>query len=362
MTERSLLVSRSGSGRACAIAIVQLLVHGLLGSDAVAPDAPIPVGLLGGVVGALLIVLWWLFFSRARWSERIGAIALDRRRDLRDQGHRARIDRRGRPGDADLHPADSVLTPRPRRVGRGERGRFRRGAGWRRWRRPCWSWRAPFAMIRTDGVSSGGELRFHWRWTPTAEERLLAEAARTSRSRCRRAARCGDADGACRDQASSAPRACRRHRCARRASSGERRRPKLPSRQRPTAPAMSERASGDARPHASRMAWLPRTRSRQRDSRRADQYRLVGVAAGADLAPADRTGLVVVLGERRSALHAGATRRRRDGRRATGCRRASRCGGTAIRSASTSRTAAPVRARHRPSTTAASIPLAPPES
>src|SRR5215472_14342305 len=33
-------------------------------------------GVLGGVVGALLIVLWWLLFSRARWFERLGAVAL----------------------------------------------------------------------------------------------------------------------------------------------------------------------------------------------------------------------------------------------------------------------------------------------
>src|SRR5580704_5826732 len=34
-------------------------------------------GLLGGVVGGgLAIVLWWVFFSRAAWSERLGAIVL----------------------------------------------------------------------------------------------------------------------------------------------------------------------------------------------------------------------------------------------------------------------------------------------
>ena len=34
-------------------------------------------GMLGGVAGAALaIVVWWLFFSRAPWSERLGAIVL----------------------------------------------------------------------------------------------------------------------------------------------------------------------------------------------------------------------------------------------------------------------------------------------
>ena len=32
--------------------------------------------MLGGVVGALAIVVWWVFFSRAPWSERVGAIVL----------------------------------------------------------------------------------------------------------------------------------------------------------------------------------------------------------------------------------------------------------------------------------------------
>ena len=33
-------------------------------------------GMLGGLVGALAIVVWWVFFSRALWSERLGAVGL----------------------------------------------------------------------------------------------------------------------------------------------------------------------------------------------------------------------------------------------------------------------------------------------
>ena len=57
-----------------AIAIVQLLVMFL--GPVIAPDAPLPVGMLGGVVGAVLIFLWFLLFSRARGYERAGAIVL----------------------------------------------------------------------------------------------------------------------------------------------------------------------------------------------------------------------------------------------------------------------------------------------
>src|SRR6266850_5539050 len=59
---------------AVVIAIVQLLV--MFGGPIVAPDAGLPIGMLGGVVGALAIVVWWVLFSRARWFERVGAIVL----------------------------------------------------------------------------------------------------------------------------------------------------------------------------------------------------------------------------------------------------------------------------------------------
>src|SRR6266566_9257926 len=39
------------------------------------PDASV-FTVLGGLVGALVVVVWWVFFSRAAWSERLGAIGL----------------------------------------------------------------------------------------------------------------------------------------------------------------------------------------------------------------------------------------------------------------------------------------------
>ena len=59
---------------AAVIAVVQLLV--MFGGPIVAPDAGLPIGMLGGVVGALAIVVWWVLFSRAAWLERVGAIVL----------------------------------------------------------------------------------------------------------------------------------------------------------------------------------------------------------------------------------------------------------------------------------------------
>src|SRR5918993_5172335 len=39
-------------------------------------DSLAGIGIIGGVIGALFIGLWWVFFSRAAWAERLGAIVL----------------------------------------------------------------------------------------------------------------------------------------------------------------------------------------------------------------------------------------------------------------------------------------------
>ncbi|HEY9422016.1 MAG TPA: hypothetical protein VIW92_11425, partial [Thermoanaerobaculia bacterium] len=55
------------------IVILQWLVRFVV--PAVVPEA-MPFGVIGGMVGGLAIVVWWMFFSRAPWSERLGAVAL----------------------------------------------------------------------------------------------------------------------------------------------------------------------------------------------------------------------------------------------------------------------------------------------
>src|SRR5229473_2942983 len=53
--------------------VLQLLAWLIL--PMVVPGATI-YGVLAGVFGGLVVLLWWLFFSRAPWSERVGAIVL----------------------------------------------------------------------------------------------------------------------------------------------------------------------------------------------------------------------------------------------------------------------------------------------
>jgi len=57
------------------ILIVLLQWLGWFGLPALFPDLTL-YGVLGGIAGGLLVVAWWLFFSRAEWPERIGAVAV----------------------------------------------------------------------------------------------------------------------------------------------------------------------------------------------------------------------------------------------------------------------------------------------
>jgi hypothetical protein len=58
-----------------AVVIVTLQLLGRFVVPVFYPDF-LMYGVLGGAVGGLAVLLWWLFFSRAPWSERLGAVAL----------------------------------------------------------------------------------------------------------------------------------------------------------------------------------------------------------------------------------------------------------------------------------------------
>src|SRR3954470_14123324 len=52
---------------------VQWLIRFLV--PVVAPDAAM-VAVIGGIAGGAAVLVWWLFFSRARWAERLGALVV----------------------------------------------------------------------------------------------------------------------------------------------------------------------------------------------------------------------------------------------------------------------------------------------
>src|SRR5262245_8321297 len=58
---------------AVAILVLQLLVQYVV--PVVVPGS-VAIGFLGGLAGALLLLLWWLLFSRAPWAERLGMLVL----------------------------------------------------------------------------------------------------------------------------------------------------------------------------------------------------------------------------------------------------------------------------------------------
>jgi outer membrane protein assembly factor BamB len=134
------------------------------------------LGMIACAVGALVIILWWLFFSRARWFERLGVIALF-----------AGIVFAARPaidksilgaGMGIMFPAMAVMFMSLTFVigvvvSRRLAQTFRYVAVVAAIVLGCGFW----ALLRTDGIKSAGGPQLKWRWIPTAEERLLARGA-----------------------------------------------------------------------------------------------------------------------------------------------------------------------------------------
>ena len=154
------------------LAILMVLVR--VGAPLVAEDG-VMIAILGSVAGGALLLLWWLFFSRAPWSERLGALALmvaagavtyvivhpSIRGGLMGMMVPVFLAVPGLPLALVLWAvAARRLAPRPRRIALIAVLAAACGL---------------FALIRTDGIL-GGMPQLTWRWTPTAEERLLAQA------------------------------------------------------------------------------------------------------------------------------------------------------------------------------------------
>jgi hypothetical protein len=130
------------------------------------------IGLIGGLICSVVIVIWWLFFSRAPWIDRIGAVLVMvasvfvglRIVDVSISGGMMGM----------MLPAYSIFTLTPMLVlavvvTRHLPDAARRalmaviifgGVAW-------------LALLRTNGTL-GGAADLAWRWTPTAEQRLLA--------------------------------------------------------------------------------------------------------------------------------------------------------------------------------------------
>jgi outer membrane protein assembly factor BamB len=131
------------------------------------------VGMMGGVACVLAIALWWAFFSRAPWAERVGAfvlmgVALVATRRIVDVSIAT-----GMMGAMFFIYAIPLLSLAfvawavvSRRLSSGPRrasmaAAILIGCG-------------VLTLVRTEGVTGDAVSHFHWRWSLTPEQRLLA--------------------------------------------------------------------------------------------------------------------------------------------------------------------------------------------
>ena len=130
---------------------------------------------LAGLIGALAVVIWWLFFSRAAWSERLGAIVLI-------VVFVAATSRVVHPSIANgmmgfmlflyAAPVLSLALVVWAVATRGLSSGRRRASMVAVILLAC----GALTLVRTDGLTGDAVSDFEWRWTQTAEERLLARA------------------------------------------------------------------------------------------------------------------------------------------------------------------------------------------
>ncbi|MCB0312136.1 MAG: hypothetical protein KDH84_02555, partial [Calditrichaeota bacterium] len=155
------------------IVIVQWLAR--YGLPAVMPDET-GTAVLIGVAGGLAIIIWWVFFSRAPWLERLGAIALMVVAMIATSQVVHESIATGAQGMLLVITAIPVLSLAlvvwavlTRRMGFGAR--------WAALAAIVLLVCGGLAAIRTGGVTGNFESDFAWRWSETPEERLLSQGA-----------------------------------------------------------------------------------------------------------------------------------------------------------------------------------------
>jgi outer membrane protein assembly factor BamB len=139
----------------------------------------VPAALLYGMMGALFcglaIVGWWVFFSRAPWAERVGAIVLMVVAVVATKRVVHQSIAGGMMGmmlpifaipALSLALVASAVASRRLSIG------LRRASMAAAILLAC----GVFTIVRTGGITGDANSDFHWRWSKTPEERLLAKA------------------------------------------------------------------------------------------------------------------------------------------------------------------------------------------
>src|SRR5258705_3717502 len=132
-------------------------------------------GFLGGVLCGLGIVVWWMLFSRAPWVERLGALVL---MIIAPIGTKFIVHKSIAGGGMGMLiyilviPMLSLALVAWAVASRRLSARPRRAALVAAILLAC----GVFTLIRTGGLTADFRNDFHWRWTKTPEELLLARA------------------------------------------------------------------------------------------------------------------------------------------------------------------------------------------
>ena len=135
------------------------------------------LAMIWAALGALIVILWWLLFSRARWYERVGAVVLMIAAVIAERTFVHASIAGGAMGNLSYIlaiPTLSVALVAWAAVEPSSRARRLAAAaavvavvlG-------C----LPWMLVRTGGINGDGRSDFHLRWTKTPEELLLAQAA-----------------------------------------------------------------------------------------------------------------------------------------------------------------------------------------
>jgi len=132
-------------------------------------------GMMGALVCGLAIVLWWVFFSRAPWAERVGAIVLMVIAVVATKRVVHQSIAGGMMGmmlPIFAIPALSLALVASAVASRRLSSGLRRASMAAAILLAC----GAFTLVRTGGITGDANSDFHWRWSKTPEERLLAKA------------------------------------------------------------------------------------------------------------------------------------------------------------------------------------------
>ena len=135
------------------------------------------IAMMGGLACGLAVLVWWLFFSRAPWVERVGSIVL-MAVALFETKFVVRESIAGGGMGMLLYIYATPVVSLALVVWAVASRHLSLSSGLRRASLVVTILLAcgVFTLLRTGGISGEGDSDLHWRWTPTSEQRLLAQA------------------------------------------------------------------------------------------------------------------------------------------------------------------------------------------